>query len=77
MVGLVFTLIITLSTEKLKADRGPPPRIEEIFADLNGNYIFRTPDFFAGYWQILMAEECKEMTLFVIHFGKFEVMPFW
>ena len=62
----------------MKADRWPLPRIEEIFDDLQGCSVFTTLDLFSGYWQVRMAEACKEMTTFVTRYGtfQFEVMPF-
>ena len=64
--------------QRMKPDRWPIPRIQEIFDDLEGSVVFSTLDLFSGYWQVRMANECKEFTTFVCRFGtfKFEVMPF-
>ena len=63
---------------KMKADRWPLPKIEEIFDDLEGSTVFTTLDLCSGYWQVQMAESCKEKTTFVCHHRtfQFEVMPF-
>ena len=63
---------------KMKPDRWPIPKIEEIFDDLKGNTHFTTLDLFSGYWQVRLREECKEKTTFVCRYGtyQFEVMPF-
>ena len=63
---------------RMKADRWPLPKNEEIFDDLEGSSVFTTLDLFSGYWQVRMAENCKEKTNFVCCFGtfQFEVMPF-
>ena len=62
----------------MKADRWPLPKIEEIFDDLEGSAYVTSLDLFSGYWQIRMAQQCKEMTTFVCRYGtyKFEVIPF-
>ena len=64
--------------QRMKADRWPLPKIEEIFDDLEGTAYFTSLDLFSGYWEIRMAQQCKEMTTFVCRYGtyKFEVMPF-
>ena len=64
--------------QKMKADRWPLPKIEEIIDDLKGSAYFSSQNLFSGYWQIRMAQKCKEMTTFVRRYGtyKFEVMPF-
>ena len=63
---------------RMKADRWPLLKIEEIFDDLEGSAIFTTLELFSGYWHVQMADKCKEMTTFVCRFGtfQFEVMPF-
>ena len=63
---------------KMKADKWPLPKIEEIFDDLQGSTYFSTLDLFSGYWQVRLSEPCKEKTTFVCRYGtyKFEVMPF-
>lgn len=62
----------------MKADRWPIPLIEEILDELKGSSIFSTLDLFTGYWQVQVAEQCKEMTTFICREGtfQFEVMPF-
>ena len=64
--------------QRMKADRWPLPKIEEIFDDLEGSAYFTSLHLFSGYWKIRMAQQCKEMTTFVCRYGtyKFEVMPF-
>lgn len=63
---------------RMKADKWPLPRMEEIFDDLEGSKVFTTLDLFSSYWPLRMAEHCKEKTTFVCRFGtfQFEVMPF-
>lgn len=63
---------------RMKADRWPLPRMEEIIDNLEGSEVLTTLDLFSGYWQVRMAEYCKEKTTFVCGFGtfQFEVMPF-
>ena len=52
--------------------------MEEIFDDLEEANVFSTLDHFTRYWQVRMADQCKEVTTFVCRYGtfKFEVMPF-
>ena len=62
---------------KMKADKWPLAKIEEIFDDLQGSTYFSTLDLFSGYWQVRPSEPCKEKTTFVCRYGTYEfvVMP--
>ena len=73
-----FCVDYRILNRRMKADRWPLPKTEEIFDDLEGSKVFSTLDLFSGYWQVRMAEQCKEKTTFVCRYGtyKFEVMPF-
>lgn len=51
----------------LKADRWPLLRIEEVFKDLRGSKLLTTLDLFNAYWQIRLADSCREMTTFTTH----------
>ena len=64
--------------QRMKEDRWPLPKIEEIIDDLEGSADFTSLDLFSDYWQIRMAQQCKEMNTFVCHHGtyKFEFMRF-
>lgn len=61
-----------------KADRCPLPRIEEDFDDVCGSKLFVTSDVFSGYWQVRMADSCKEITNFTTCYVpyQFEAMSF-
>ena len=61
-----------------KSDVYPLPRIDDSLAALQTGQFFTTLDLFAGYWQIPMDEDSKEMTSFISESGlyQFEVMPF-
>ena len=63
---------------RMKADRWALAKTEEIFDDLEGSKVFSTFDLFSGYWQVWMAEQCKDKTTFVCCYGtyKFKIMPF-
>ena len=55
------------------------PKIESILDSLIGAKIFSTLDLKAGYWQVEMAEECKEYTAFTcgpLGFYECDTMPF-
>lgn len=75
---LRFCVDDRLLSSKMKPDKWPPPKIEEIFDDLEDCKVFSTLDLFSGYWQVRMTQECKEKTTFVCRYGtfQFEVMPF-
>ena len=61
-----------------KSDVYPLPRIDDSLAALQKGQFFTTLDLFAGYWQIPMDENSKELTSFISESGlyQFEVMPF-
>lgn len=73
-----FCVDYRVLNQRMKGDRFPLPKIQEIFDELSGGAVFTTLDFFSGYWQIRMSEDCKEKTTFVCRYGtyQFEVMPF-
>ena len=55
------------------------PKIESILDPLIGAQIFSTLDLKAGYWQVVMAEECKAYTAFTcgpLGFYECDTMPF-
>ena len=54
------------------------PRIEEMFEKIGSATVISTLDQAKGYWQIPMAPDSQEKTVFVTPFGLFEftVMPF-
>lgn len=64
--------------QRMKADRWPLPKIEEIFSELSGRKIFTALSLFAGYSQKRKREELKERTNSVFGYGtlKLELMPF-
>lgn len=73
-----FCVDYRMLNQRIKPSRWPIPHIEEIFDELKGSRLFTTLDLFQGYWQVKMAEACKEHTTFVTRYGtfSFEVMPF-
>ena len=73
-----FCVDYRIMNRRMKADRWPLPKMEEIFDDLEGSNVFSTLDLFSGYWQVRMADHCKERTTFICRYGtyQFEVMPF-
>ena len=55
------------------------PRIEQTLEHLKGSKVFSTLDLTSGYWQVEMAEECKQFTAFTVGplgFYECEAMPF-
>ena len=73
-----FCVDYRLLNMRMKADRFPLPKPQEIFDDMKGAVILTTLDFFTGYWQFLMSLRCREMTTFICFLGTFafNVMPF-
>lgn len=73
-----FSVDCRALNQRMKADRWPLPKIEEIFDELQGSKVFTTLDMFSGCWQVRMEESCREKTSFVGRIGtfQFEVMPF-
>ena len=56
----------------------PLPKIQDIFAVLNGKKWFSLIDIARGFWQIKVAEESRKKTAFNTPFGQFEFnrLPF-
>lgn len=73
-----FLVDYGIVNRRVKANRWPLPKIEEIFDDLQGSKVSTILDLFGGYWQFRMTHRCKETTTFLCRYGiwKFEVIPF-
>ena len=52
----------------------PLPKIDEMFAKLNGSRIFSTIDLRSGYSHIGLTEGCRPKSTFVVLMGKFEFL---
>ena len=52
----------------------PLPKIDEMFAKLNGLRIFSTIDLRSGYYQINLTERSRPKSAFVVPMGKFEFL---
>ena len=61
-----------------KVDEFPLPRVDDCLDLLLSHTYFSTLDLASGYWQVVMAEESQEKTVFVTHKGLYEfaVMTF-
>uniref|UniRef100_A0A6G1SFF7 RNA-directed DNA polymerase n=1 Tax=Aceria tosichella TaxID=561515 RepID=A0A6G1SFF7_9ACAR len=61
-----------------KVDPYPIPNMEAVLETLSGNHWFSKLDIKSMYWQVLMDEEDRQKTAFVVHCGHYEfnVMPF-
>lgn len=64
--------------EMTKRDVYPLPRINDLLDMLKGAKFFSSIDLASGYWQVPLAEESKEVTLFRTANGHYEfnVLPF-
>src|SRR2546423_281938 len=62
----------------LQKDRYSLPLINEIIDRLGGSRWFTSIDLASEYWQVEVAEEDKEKTVFITKYGlfKYNVMPF-
>ena len=52
----------------------PLPKIDEMFAKLNGSRIFSTTDLRSGYYHIGLTEGSRPKSAFVVPMGKFEFL---
>ena len=52
----------------------PLPKIDEMFAKLNGVRIFSTIDLRSGYYHIGLTEKSRPKSAFVVPMGKFEFL---
>jgi hypothetical protein len=61
-----------------KSNAYPLPQIDECYRNLAGAKHFTGLDLRSGYWQIRLADEAKEKTVFTCWYGHFQfrVMPF-
>lgn len=73
-----FCVEYRVLNERMKADRFPLSKIQEIIDELAGGIFFTKLELFFGYWQIKLDKHCKKKTTFVCRSGtfQFEVMPF-
>ena len=65
-------------TKKTPLTLHPLPKIDDIFARLNGAKVFSTLDLRSGYYHIALSEDSRPKTAFVTPFGKWEfcMVPF-
>ena len=61
-------------TKKTPLTLHPLPKIDDIFARLNGAKIFSTLDLRSGYYHISLTPDAREKTAFVTPFGKYEFL---
>ena len=75
---LRFCIDLRKLNSKTLKDSYALPRIEQTLEHLKGSKVFSTLDLTSGYWQVEMAEECKQFTTFTfgpLGFYECEVMP--
>lgn len=67
-----------LVNKKLVADKFPLPRVDEILDSLGRARYFSVLDLYAGFWQIPLEEESRDITSFSTPEGTFrwKVLPF-
>ena len=76
---LRFCIDLRKLNSKTLKDSYALPRIEQTLEHLKGSKVFSTLDLTSGYWQVEMAEECKQFTAFTVGplgFYECEAMPF-
>ena len=76
---LRFCIDLRKLNSKTLKDSYALPRIEQTLEHLKGSRVFSTLDLTSGYWQVEMAEECKQFTAFTVGplgFYECEAMPF-
>lgn len=61
-----------------KVDPYPIPNMEAVLETLSGNHWFSKLDVKSMYWQVMMDDDSRQKTAFVVHCGHYEfnVMPF-
>lgn len=59
-----FCVDYRMLNQRMKADRFPLPKVQEVFDELAGGVVFTTLDLFSGYGKIKMSEDCREEPTF-------------
>ena len=69
---------LTIDFIQLKRKIFPIPPVEEMHANVKGTVIFNKLDANSGFYQVDLAEESKELTTFLMPFGRyyFNQLPF-
>ena len=77
--SLQFCIDIRCLNTQTKKDSYPLPRIQEVLENMTGDAHFSMMDFKSGFWQVCMAPELQQYTMFMVGnlgFYKFTRMPF-
>ena len=76
---LCFCVDLRCLNAEMKKDSYPLPCIQEVLESMAGSAHFSSMDFKSGFWQIKMAPESQQYTVFMVgnpRFYKFTCMPF-
>lgn len=74
--SLCFYVDYRMLNELTRKDAYPLPRIDDTLSNLAGSQWFTTLDLLSGYWQVEVAEEDKEKTVFTTTEGLYEPFGF-
>ena len=62
---------LTKLNESVKREKHPLPTVEQTLSQISGAKVFSKLDANAGFWQIPLAEESKQLTTFITPNGRF------
>ena len=77
--SLQFCIDFRRLNAQTKKDSYPLPRIQEVLESMARTAHFSTMDFKSGFWQVCMAPESQQYTVFTVSnlgFYEFTWMPF-
>ena len=63
---------LTKLNKNVKKENFPMPRVEKIFATLEGSRVFSKMNANLGFWQIELEEESCRYRTFITTFGRFQ-----
>ena len=69
--GIRVCVDLTALNKGVKRETYPLPRVSEMLSKLSEGKVFSKLDANSGFWQVVLAPECRDLTTFISPWGRF------